>query len=177
MRPIFFMLCIFLIILTTANAEEIIKCVDSNGNTILTSTPQDGMKCETGQPKEEIKNQRKSSTVNLIDLCNDLSNQLDDARNKMNEIAKQRSELNKELSKIREDYYKHNWNYDRMTNQSESINRNINSLDDQYSVLSQKQREINEDIELYKCNDLKNDLIRASIQTNSNDNQNRRYRK
>jgi len=39
-------LCILIALLNTANAGEFYKCVDQNGNTVLTTNPQEGMKCK-----------------------------------------------------------------------------------------------------------------------------------
>lgn len=44
MKQIFFTLCVFFALLTTANAGELYSCIDRDGNRIITSSPQDGMK-------------------------------------------------------------------------------------------------------------------------------------
>ena len=45
MRRIFFISCIFFIFIISANAGEIFNCIDRDGNSIITDTPKDGMKC------------------------------------------------------------------------------------------------------------------------------------
>lgn len=75
MNRIFLILCVLFAFLTAANAEEFYICIDQNGNSVLTNSPQDGMKkCvlresykdptpeERAQEQSEskIKEQRKS---------------------------------------------------------------------------------------------------------------------
>ncbi len=43
MRIVMLTLCFFAVLWTSANAAEMYRCLDSNGNQIITSTPQDGM--------------------------------------------------------------------------------------------------------------------------------------
>lgn len=44
MKRIFFILCVFSIFLTSVYAGDIYTCIDRNGNTVMTSSPQDGMR-------------------------------------------------------------------------------------------------------------------------------------
>ena len=44
MKRIIFTLCLFLALAISVNAEELYTCIDSNGNSIVTDSPQDGMK-------------------------------------------------------------------------------------------------------------------------------------
>jgi len=43
MRIVMLTLCCFICLLTSAHALEMYKCLDNNGNAVITSTPQDGM--------------------------------------------------------------------------------------------------------------------------------------
>ncbi len=43
MRVFILILCFFVAYLTSANAEELYRCVDQSGNAIVTDRPQDGM--------------------------------------------------------------------------------------------------------------------------------------
>ena len=49
MKRILLTLCVFIVFITSAYAEGLYDCIDRNGNPIITSSPQDGMKCA---PKE-----------------------------------------------------------------------------------------------------------------------------
>jgi Domain of unknown function (DUF4124) len=61
LKRIIFTLCIFFALLTSAKASEYYNCVDQNGNTVLTTSPQDGMKCEmTGEDDEVAKQAEKA---------------------------------------------------------------------------------------------------------------------
>ena len=177
MKLISLISCIFLILLTTANAEEILKCIDSHGNTVFTTTPQDGMKCFTKE--SETESQNKSSNLNLIDKCDNLAGQLDNIKDDIAEIEKKRDKLNKELRDIQKDCYERNC-YDGNTDVEEknanSVSKELDKLYDKYLVLTKRQKKINDDMESYKCNQLKNDLVRANQSTSNSTNRNGRYR-
>jgi len=54
MRVFILILCFFAAFLTSANAEELYRCVDQNGNAIVTDRPQDGMEtCVLNHADEE----------------------------------------------------------------------------------------------------------------------------
>jgi len=61
MKQKFLILCFFLALLTIANAEGIYKCIDSNGDPVLTSIPQDGMKCSAWESDKESSSPNISS--------------------------------------------------------------------------------------------------------------------
>jgi len=65
MKQIIFTLCILVAFITSANAGEYYNCVDQDGNTVLTTTPQDGMKCEM-KGEYEDKVPRKKDGCDLI---------------------------------------------------------------------------------------------------------------
>lgn len=173
MKLISLILCIFLILLTTAYAEDIIKCIDADGNTILTSSPQDGMKCFVEQPKEEP---QKPTTVNLVEYCRELNTKLDDIKEKKDDIEKQNTKLNKEMEDLRDDYYKNPSSYEIQARQAQHLMDKKENLGNQYSALNKKQSEINEEIKSYKCNQMYNDMSRIQSQINNNS-RSRNYRK
>jgi hypothetical protein len=66
-KVIILTLCFFIAFLNFANAGEMYNCTDSDGNTILTDIPQDGMKCVSNNssinssPEKENKKSKPSS--------------------------------------------------------------------------------------------------------------------
>lgn len=65
MKQIIFILCVFFAFITSSYAGELYRCIDRNGNTVITSNPQDGMKCELKEsykkpsPKKPTNKKRK----------------------------------------------------------------------------------------------------------------------
>lgn len=177
MKLISLISCIFLILLTTANAEEILKCIDSHGNTVFTTSPQDGMKCFKEESEAEA--QKQSSNLNLIDKCHNFAGQLDNIKDDMAEIEKKRDKLYKELRDIQKDCYERHC-YDGNTDVEERnanyVSNELDKLHDKYFVLTKRQKIINDDMESYKCNQLKNDLERLNQSTFHSTNRNGRYR-
>ncbi len=53
MKFIILALCVFIALINFANAREMYRCIDRNGNNIITDTPQNDMKCDS--KGEEIK--------------------------------------------------------------------------------------------------------------------------
>ena len=53
MKRIILTLCFFVTFLNFAYSEEYYNCVDRDGNTVLTTTPQDGMKCALKESYEK----------------------------------------------------------------------------------------------------------------------------
>ncbi len=56
MKIIILILCLFISLLNFANAGEMYKCIDRDGNTIFTDMPQDGMKCDSKEDEIETTN-------------------------------------------------------------------------------------------------------------------------
>lgn len=55
-------LCVLIALLNTANAGELYRCIDRNGNAILTSAPQDGMeKCVLKEGSSEDSSEYSTS--------------------------------------------------------------------------------------------------------------------
>lgn len=58
MREVLFItLSVFFTFVTFTQAGEIYKCIDRHGNPIITSSPQDGMKCELRESFKESANE------------------------------------------------------------------------------------------------------------------------
>lgn len=53
MRVTMLVLCFFMTFMNNGYAGEMYNCVDSNGNSIITDIPQDGMKCELKESSSE----------------------------------------------------------------------------------------------------------------------------
>jgi Domain of unknown function (DUF4124) len=181
MKRILLIPCIFFALLTTANAEDLYTCTDSNGNTVIASTPQEGLKCVSGksneEPNEKPKSRKISSKKNLVDTCNDLFSELDNIGDEITELEKHRSELQREQLNIRQEGLAKNWDYRRQWQEMKPVNDKINKLYNESSILSQKKYLIDQDIRLNKCYELKNDLSRLNQKTyEPNYNKNKRYK-
>jgi hypothetical protein len=113
-KQFFLIICIFFVLITTANAEKIYKCMDSNGDTVFTSTPQDGMKCFSGESNVEPKSPNISSKTHittktdLVEICSDLFRELDDISAEITTLEKRRSELQRENLTSRNLNYREN---------------------------------------------------------------------
>jgi hypothetical protein len=69
MKQILLIPIIFFALLTTANAEGLYTCIDNNGNEIITSQPQDDMKCQLKETiqkptPEELADKQKAEKEN-----------------------------------------------------------------------------------------------------------------
>ena len=60
MKQILFILCVFFAFTSSAYSTEYYKCVDSKGNAVLTTNPQQGMKCDTKEEDSEQVLERKA---------------------------------------------------------------------------------------------------------------------
>lgn len=68
MKRIILTLCVFFAFITSANAGELYRCADRDGNTVITSSPQDGMtRCELkdsyGKPSQEGPTNEDEKTI------------------------------------------------------------------------------------------------------------------
>jgi hypothetical protein len=177
-----FLPCIFIFaLLITANAENPYKCIDSNGNTVFSSTPQEGMKCFNGESNEEPKSPNrysktnKSSKTDLVEICHDLSHDLEDISAEITTLEKRRSELQREQLDIRQNGVTYNWNQKRQWQEMKPVNDKLNTLNHEFSILYQKKSLTTQDIRLYKCNELNYDLSKLNQKKYEN-NRNQRYR-
>lgn len=162
MKQIFLIICIPFVFLTTTNAEEFFNCIDSNGNTVISSFPQDGMKCVKRGSNEEQRNPNISSKTNLCDICSDYFHELEDLNDEITTLEKSRSKLQREQLDNRITDVQNNWNQRRQWGRTNPVNDEINKLNNELSILNQKKHVINQDIRLYKCNELKNDLSKLN---------------
>ena len=71
MKQIFITLFVFMVLVATVNAGDLYNCIDRNGNTIITSSPQDDMtNCvlkdsyDDPTPEERAKQQKQKSINN-----------------------------------------------------------------------------------------------------------------
>ena len=97
MKQIILTLCVFIALITSAYAEDLYKCLDSKGDPIITSAPQDGMtKCvpegsdEDATPEKNISSQKgkgKSSNRGVNSKCTLVSKNMNDARIYLNKAA------------------------------------------------------------------------------------------
>ena len=167
-NQIFLIPFIFFVILTTVNAEQLYRCIDSNGNTFITNSPQDGMKCSTGESNEEPSSPQKASkrkdisSENLLDICDNFYRESEEISNEIKSFDPRLSELQKEQFDIRQRSVRNNWNYKTEAEESKHIRDEQYQINRQLSLLNQKQSLINNDIRRYKCDQLKRDLSRSN---------------
>jgi len=167
-NQIFLIPFIFFVLLTTANAEDLYRCVDSNGNTLITSSPQDGMKCATGESNEEPSSLQKASkrknmsSENLLDVCDNLYRESEEISDEIKSFDPRLSELQKEQFDIRQKSVRNNWNYKTESNEAKHIRDEQYEINKQISLLNQKKSLIHNDIRMYKCDQIKQDLSRLN---------------
>lgn len=173
MKLISLISCVFLILCTAAYADEdVIKCIDANGNAIITTSPQDGMKCFVEKKEEAPK-----TKVNLLEYCAKMSTQSKDIQEQRTEIDKQITDLNKQLNEVRKDYYKSDWDEDYAWRQAKPIVDRIDRLNGQSESLYRRYTEICEEMKSYKCDDINYGLSRIRSQTGMDQSRNKGYRK
>lgn len=166
MNQIFLIPFIFFILLTTVNAEPPYNCVDSNGNKVITTSPQDGMKCETGESDEEPSRSKKApksqnmSSTNLLDICDNLYRELEEISDEIKSFDERRSELEKEQFDIRQRSISNNWDYKIESSEIKPIRDEQNKINQETSLLYQKKSLISNDIRKYKCDQLNQELSR-----------------
>lgn len=166
MKQVFFILFILFAFFTTTNAEEIYKCTDSTGNLIMTSIPQDGMKCVGMNDNEEPSRPKKSHSKDLLTTCDDLSHDLSDTNDEILSLEQSISEIKKEQLNVRQESLTSNWGRQRETDELKPLSDKQYRLNKELLILYQKRSMINEDIKSYKCNAIKNDLLRLNQQNN-----------
>lgn len=73
MKVLFFTLCVLICVSSSAYAQELYNCIDSDGNEIITNMPQDGMKCtskgkslDQNTPKQLQKPKQNSTDSDII---------------------------------------------------------------------------------------------------------------
>ena len=175
MKRIFLLLGIFFLLSTAAAAQEIFRCIDADGNAVLTSTPQEGMKCSRGETSEEPQSRRTSSKTNLPDRCSNLSRELEDVNNDINALERQRSDLQKKQLDLAKNETLNNPGPRRRFEKPAPVKDEMTQLNSELSVLHRKQSLINQDIRLYKCIELNRDLSNLN-EGKSETNRGRTYR-
>ena len=173
MKQVFLILCLVFVFSAAVNAEELYKCIDSNGSAVITSTPHDGMKCVGMDDSKETPKPRKYSSKDLLATCKDLS---DDLENTNNEIRMQENistEVKRDQLNIKEKSLANNWNRNRELNELKPSNDELYKINKEISLLYQKRSLIFDDIRSNKCNELKNDL--SNLYQKNNNVYNRRF--
>jgi hypothetical protein len=95
MKQIILTLCVFIVVITSAYAEELYKCNDSKGSPIITSAPQDGMTdCVLKDSDEDSKTRKnketgKSRVVNA--QCDAVSSNMNNARTYLNQASNRKT--------------------------------------------------------------------------------------
>lgn len=176
MNQIFLIPFIFFILLNTAKADQPYNCVDSNGNKFITTSPQDGMKCATGESEEEpstpkIASKSKNiSSENVLDICDNLYRESEEISYEIKSFDERRSELEKEQFDIRQRSVTNNSGYKIESAEMKPIRDEQNKINQETSLLFQKKSLISNDIRKYKCDQLNQDLSRlnqGNVITNS----------
>jgi len=158
MKRILLLLGIFFLWSTAAAAQEIFRCVDAGGNAVLTSVPQEGMKCSRGESSEEPQSRRTSSKTNLPDTCSNLSRELEEVSNDINALERQRTALQKKQLDLGKNETLNNSGSRRRFEKPAPLRDEMTQINSELSVLHRKQSLIHQDIRLYKCIELNRDL-------------------
>lgn len=113
MKQMIFMLSVFIVLLSVAYAGEMYNCVDRDGNSIITDSPQDGMTNCAKQGPEEISSPTKNNTSQKgtgkddnrggNSQCGLVSSNMNNARTYLNQAANRKTS---ELEEGREDVKK-----------------------------------------------------------------------
>ena len=168
MNQIFFITFIFFVLLTTVNAAQPYRCVDSNGNKFITTNPRDGMKCETGESNEEpsspkiVSKSKDISPENLEEKCINLYRESEEISDEIKSFDPRLSELQKEQFNIRQQSIRNNWSQKDESEATKPSRDEQHKINQEISLLYQKQSLINNDIRIYKCVQLKQDLSRLN---------------
>ena len=169
MNQIFLIPFIFFILLTTAHAEQIYRCVDSDGNDFITTSPQDGMKCVAGESKEEqsspspkaSKVQDKSSQ-NVLDTCENLYRESEEINDEIKSFDFRLSELQKKQFDIRQRNVENKRSQRVESEETKPLRDEQYKINQRVSLLYQKKSLISNDIRRYKCDQIKQDLSRIN---------------
>jgi chromosome segregation ATPase len=167
-KQLFLIPIMIFVFLTVVNAEPLYKCVDTSGNEIITTLPQDGMNCASATPGDDPSDSRRASksksasSENLVEICNNLFAESEDISNEIKSFEPRLSELQKEQFEIRQGSVKGGWGYDTEQEKMRPVNEERNKINQQISLLYQKNNLIQSDINRYKCEQLRNDLSRLN---------------
>lgn len=110
MKRAFFILCILFSLSTVAYAGEMLNCIDSKGNSVITDNPQDGMtNCHVLGSDEPVSTEKNTATSSKTrkgykrggdSQCDLVSDNMNNARTYLNQAAKRKTS---ELEEGRED--------------------------------------------------------------------------
>jgi len=168
MKQVFLIICFLFVFFATSNADEFYKCTDSSGSMLITSIPQDGMKCVGMDGSKETPKQKKQySSKDLLKTCEDLSADLEDTNNEIQIRESNSSELKRDQLDIKERSLANNWSRNREWNELKPSNDELYKINKEISLLYQKRSLIVSDIKSYKCNELKNDLSKLNQKNNN----------
>ncbi len=161
MNQIFLIPFVFFFLLITVDAEQLYRCVDSKGNNVITSIPQDGMECSTGESNSEPKaSKRKNvSSENLFDICNNLYRESEEISNEIKSFDPRLSELQREQFDIKQKNMGYNWTE---LEESKNVRDEQYKINQKISLLYQKKSLIENDIRMYKCDQLRRDLSESN---------------
>jgi len=168
MKHLFLVSCVCLLISVVAHAQELLRCVDRHGNAVITTAPQEGMKCKKGEDDElSSRRSRRSNSTNLVDICSDLNRELEELNDDVTALERRRTELQREQLENRpyesQDYSSYRRRSSRLSPEAEKMNK----LSREMSLLQQKRSLVYQDIRSYKCNELNNDLSRINNEKRS----------
>ena len=167
-NQIFLIPFIFFVLLTTVNAEQLYNCTDSNGNKLITSSPQDGMKCETGDPNKESSNTQIASEnkhkmfENVIEVCSNLYNESKEISDQIRSLEERRSELVNKQNDVRKRSIENRWSRQTELAELRPLTEEQNEINKGISSLYQKKSKIGDDIRTYSCAQLQRDLSRLN---------------
>ena len=168
MNQIFLIPFLFFVLLNTVHAEELYSCTDSNGKKVITSSPKDGMKCAAAESNEEPSSPQKASkskgisSENIVDTCENLYRESEKISDEIQSFSPLLSELQKEQFEIRQKSVNENWNYKTESKEAKHIRDEQYKINQQISLLNQKQSLISNDIRMHKCDQIKQDLSRLN---------------
>jgi len=154
-------------LLTTVNAEEPYRCVDADGNEVITTNPQSGMICATvkiEKPSSPENNSKPkgATSINLIDVCDNLFRKSEECENEIRSFDTRLAELKKAQFDIKQQSIINNWNSKKELEETKPIRDEQYKINQQTSLLYQKKSLINDEIRRYKCQQLKDDLLRLN---------------
>ncbi len=169
MNQIFLIPFIFFILLTTAHAEQIYRCVDSDGNDSITTSPQDGMKCVAGESKEgqsspspKASKVQDKSSQNVLDTCENLYRESEEINDEIKSFDFRLSELQKKQFDIRQRNVENKRSQRVESEETKPLRDEQYKINQQVSLLYQKKSLISNDIRRYKCDQIKHDLSRIN---------------
>ena len=165
MKHFLFVLGVGFLFSVTAFAQELYRCTDNQGNAVITTTPQEGMKCKRGENDDQsARRPRSSSSTNLVDVCSDLSREMEQINDDITSLERRRTELQREQLESRQNEPQDYSSYRRRSARISPETEKMNKLNKELSILQQKRSLIYSDIRSYKCNELNNDLSRINNQ-------------